>query len=177
MPSGKTHSKLNLAVAVAGGIAFGYATSPVGGGILAASAIASDLFLSPDLDQEVSDAMRRWGSLRPIWWWYKKLAHRSPLSHWPGLADAIRLAYLGLILSGLWLVIGSFAEGFTAALLDLFRAGKWGSEIIISRPDIGLPIFAGLSLATAQHCLADLITSEAKGAIKDWAPKTKRRKK
>jgi uncharacterized metal-binding protein len=52
------------------------------------------LMLSPDLDTR-SNCTRRWGSLRLLWWPYRRcLSHRSVVSHSPLLGSAGRLAYL-----------------------------------------------------------------------------------
>jgi uncharacterized metal-binding protein len=57
------------------------------------------LLLSPDLDTH-SNATRRWGILKLLWWPYRRvLSHRSLLSHSPLLGSSLRLAYLaGVVL-------------------------------------------------------------------------------
>jgi uncharacterized metal-binding protein len=57
------------------------------------------LLLSPDLDTR-SNATRRWGVLKLLWWPYRRaLSHRSLFSHSPLLGSSLRLAYLaGIVL-------------------------------------------------------------------------------
>jgi uncharacterized metal-binding protein len=57
------------------------------------------LLLSPDLDTR-SNATRRWGVLKLLWWPYRRvLSHRSLFSHSPLLGSSLRLAYLaGVVL-------------------------------------------------------------------------------
>ena len=57
------------------------------------------LLLSPDLDTR-SNATRRWGVLKLLWWPYRRtLSHRSLFSHSPLLGSSLRLAYLaGMVL-------------------------------------------------------------------------------
>jgi uncharacterized metal-binding protein len=74
-------------------------------GIIAASAhLLGGLYLSPDLDLR-SAPYKRWGWLRWIWIPYQRfIPHRSPLSHAPVIGSLIRLAYLSLWLSALWVI-------------------------------------------------------------------------
>ena len=176
MPSGVRHTQINLALALTGGAALAYAYSPAAGCVLAGSAILGDLFGSPDLDQECSDALRRWWYVRWIWRPYSHLRHRSPLSHGPILADAIRLVYLAAVLSVAWLVVGSFWQGPSRAVVNLFWAGDWIAGFLAAHSTLSLAAFGGLVLATTQHCVADWAVSEAKGAIKDWSPPKRKRK-
>lgn len=68
------------------------------------SFLAGGLLLSPDLDTR-SNATRRWGPLRLLWWPYRRLlSHRSLVSHTPLLGTAGRLLYLALLLAGLCLI-------------------------------------------------------------------------
>jgi uncharacterized metal-binding protein len=63
-------------------------------------------WLSPDLDIK-SRPFLRWGILRFIWLPYQRfIPHRSPLSHAPVLGSVIRLLYLVVFLSPLWLFPG-----------------------------------------------------------------------
>lgn len=61
-------------------------------------------FIEPDLDQlsltiSEGDMMRKFGCIGMFWvmYWFPYsffIPHRSPVSHMPGLSDAIRMAYL-----------------------------------------------------------------------------------
>ena len=64
-------------------------------GLIAATAfVVGGLWLSPDLDTH-SNALRRWGPLRFIWWPYRRLLpHRSVWSHGPVVGTAVRLCVL-----------------------------------------------------------------------------------
>lgn len=177
MPSGNGHSKLNLLIAMTGGAMTGFAVSAECGAILAGAAIVSDAFLSPDLDQSFSNARRRWWILKGIWQCYSRLDHRSPLSHWPVLSDALRLGYLAAIAGAALFVTGSFWMGAQRSLINVFSVAEVVELWIRSHPEQSLAAFGGLSLATAQHAISDWAVSEAKGAIKDWTPKKRKRKR
>ena len=73
----------------------------VGVAVGAGSFLAGGLLLSPDLDTR-SNATRRWGPLRVLWWPYRRwLSHRSLVSHTPLIGTAGRLLYLMvLVLAG-----------------------------------------------------------------------------
>jgi len=59
--------------------------------------LVGGLLLSPDLDTR-SNATRRWGALKVLWWPYRRaLSHRSLLSHSPLLGSGLRLAYLAVM--------------------------------------------------------------------------------
>ena len=104
MASGKNHDRSILFATPIIGI-IGVSQSLELGIIAASAHLLGGLYLSPDLDL-VSRPYKRWGWLRWIWIPYQKfIPHRSPLSHAPVLGSVIRLAYLSLWLSALWVVI------------------------------------------------------------------------
>lgn len=175
MPSGVRHTQINLALALTGGVAVTAFFSTECGVILAGAAIVSDGLLSPDLDQEYSNAMRRWWILRPIWRWYTRLPHRSIFSHMPVLSDALRLAYLAAVIGGIIFAVGAFWLGVVKSIINVLELAEMVELWIRDHPQQSLSAFAGLSLATAQHCVADIVVSEAKGAIKDWVPKKRKK--
>lgn len=102
MPSGNVHTSATIALGVGLGVAAyyqGWPLIPIVGGTLAG------LILTPDLDVEggsISNhhVKKSAGCLvaliwRVFWWPYSRLIpHRSPLSHFPIIGTAIRLAYL-----------------------------------------------------------------------------------
>jgi uncharacterized metal-binding protein len=103
MASGKNHDRSILFATPIIGI-IGVSQSLELGIIAASAHLLGGLYLSPDLDL-VSRPYKRWGWLRWIWIPYQKcIPHRSPLSHAPVLGSLIRLAYLSLWLSALWII-------------------------------------------------------------------------
>jgi uncharacterized metal-binding protein len=103
MASGKNHDRSILfTTPIIGIIGVSYSLEL---GIVAASAhLLGGLYLSPDLDL-VSRPYKRWGWLRWIWIPYQKfIPHRSPLSHAPVIGSLIRLGYLAIWLSCLWVI-------------------------------------------------------------------------
>ena len=112
MPSGIVHAKMSLLLAVpCAGMALGAgsAMAPREAVLHAASAAlgcVAGIFLTPDLDQEGLSSSESWvikatlglGFLWVMLWYpYARLCkHRAPISHWPLLGTAGRLAYLGL---------------------------------------------------------------------------------
>ncbi|HEY9607663.1 MAG TPA: metal-binding protein [Allocoleopsis sp.] len=103
MASGKNHDRSILfatpIVLAVGSYQFGLEV----GVIAAASHFLGGYWLSPDLDIK-SAPFLRWGVLRFIWLPYqKKIPHRHWLSHSPVIGSTIRLLYLGVCLSPLWL--------------------------------------------------------------------------
>ena len=64
-------------------------TGAISGGL---GFLIGGLLLSPDLDTR-SNATRRWGVLKLLWWPYRRtLSHRSLFSHSPLLGSGLRLA-------------------------------------------------------------------------------------
>lgn len=80
------------------------------GVIAAASHFLGGYWLSPDLDIK-SAPFLRWGVLRFIWLPYQRfILHRSPLSHAPVLGSVIRLLYLAVCLSPVWLALPELSQ-------------------------------------------------------------------
>ena len=112
MPSGVVHAQASLFLAFPA-CALAYGTSahlPPQDAMFHAGAAAlgclAGIPLSPDLDQEGLSTTEHWiikmtlglGFLWTMLWYpYARLCkHRSPLSHWPILGTAGRLAYIGI---------------------------------------------------------------------------------
>ena len=94
MASGRSHDRTTWALALPFGLLWWPWLGLGGLTAVAAAFLAGGLLLSPDLDTR-SNATRRWGPLRLLWWPYRRLLrHRSLLSHSPLLGSAGRLAYL-----------------------------------------------------------------------------------
>jgi uncharacterized metal-binding protein len=97
MATGRNHDRATGQLALPFGLLWWPWLGP--GTALAAglSFLLGGLWLSPDLDTR-SNATRRWGPLRVLWWPYRRLLrHRSLLSHGPLLGSAGRLLYLGAL--------------------------------------------------------------------------------
>ncbi len=156
MPSGKVHA---LATVAAGGISgpalVFLAGLPIIQAVTFAAGCLAGLVLTPDLDVQhnvhADRVMRQsggtllgivWGTL---WWPYARLIpHRSPLSHWPILGTALRLAYLLAVPALLW----------------------WGVNQIYPLPRLSRPhltplwwwALGGLVLVDALHAVMDWIS-------------------
>jgi uncharacterized metal-binding protein len=95
--SGRAHDRATWLLALPFGLLWAPALGPAGIGCAGLGFLLGGLLLSPDLDTH-SNATRRWGPLRLLWWPYRRgLAHRSLLSHSPLLGTAGRLAYLAFL--------------------------------------------------------------------------------
>ncbi|WP_411868742.1 DUF2227 family putative metal-binding protein [Vulcanococcus limneticus] len=125
MASGRSHDRTTWALALPFGLLW-WPWLGLGGLTAAAGAfLAGGLLLSPDLDTR-SNATRRWGPLRLLWWPYRRLLrHRSLLSHSPLLGSAVRLAYLAVAALALCLLLqplgGPPPQRLAAAAQGLWR--------------------------------------------------------
>lgn len=63
----------------------------------------SILFFTPDLDTD-SIVIHRWRHLSIIWWLFRKLNKHRGLIHTPILGTILKLCYLLLIFSPIWLL-------------------------------------------------------------------------
>jgi len=90
--------------------------------ITTASCLAGGLWLSPDLDTR-SNALRRWGPLRFLWWPYRRLIpHRSLWSHGPVLGTSVRLGVLLTWCLIITMAVPALSPGMLlAALQQLMR--------------------------------------------------------
>lgn len=97
MASGHAHDRATWQLALPVGLLFAPGLGLAGAVSAATGFLVGGLLLSPDLDTR-SNATRRWGPLRLLWWPYRRgLPHRSLLSHSPLLGTAGRLAYLAAL--------------------------------------------------------------------------------
>lgn len=115
MPSGIVHAKTTFFLALpCAALAYGASAtlSPREAyinAVVAAAGCLAGIALTPDLDQEGLSTSEYWlikwtlglGFLWTMLWYpYARLCkHRSPISHWPLLGTAGRLAYLGLFVA------------------------------------------------------------------------------
>jgi uncharacterized metal-binding protein len=114
MASGKVHAIASLGLAApVGMLAMEQCGARVG--LAAAMGCAAGVFLSPDLDlagRTVSESLL-W-KLHPLiglpfqafWLPYGLLFKHRGISHWPIVGTATRLAYIALVVAGMWFVVG-----------------------------------------------------------------------
>jgi uncharacterized metal-binding protein len=105
MASGKNHDRsilLTTPIILAAAITSGHGEV---GLIATASYYISGMYLSPDLDL-ISRPYKRWGFLRWLWLPYQRLIprHRHWLSHGPVIGSIVRLLYLAVLVSPLWVL-------------------------------------------------------------------------
>lgn len=104
MASGRAHDRATWLLCLPFGALWWPWLGPSGLATAALAFLLGGLLLSPDLDTG-SNATRRWGLLKLLWWPYRRLlSHRSLLSHSPVIGTTGRLLYLGLVLLGLCLI-------------------------------------------------------------------------
>lgn len=137
MPSGRTHSIVNACLIPLWSVPLGFV---FGWDVCIAAALGmlfGDLLFSPDLDHQVgSQAYKLWGIFRWIWIPYQAIfRHRSPFTHCPIIATAIRLVYIGII---------PFLVGI---YLDYdYRMIDWR---------LAASALAGLEMSNTLHCILD----------------------
>ncbi|KAF0654883.1 metal-binding protein [Cyanobium sp. Copco_Reservoir_LC18] len=149
MASGRRHDRATGWLALPFGLLWGPALGPAGVAVASGAFLLGGLWLSPDLDTR-SNATRRWGPLRLLWWPYRRLlSHRSLLSHSPLLGTGLRLLWLAalvLMACAALQPLGAPAPG------ELLRLGGvlWGSQ----RPLL-LAALVGLEASSWLHLLQD----------------------
>ena len=149
LASGRSHDRATWALALPFG-ALWWPWLGLSGAVLAASCfLAGGLLLSPDLDTR-SNATRRWGPLRALWWPYRRgLSHRSLLSHTPLIGTAGRLLYLGLVVLALCLL----GQPLGAPTPDQLLSGlQW---LWHSQQPLLLAAAAGLEASAWLHLIKD----------------------
>lgn len=161
MPSGKTHTAVELTLGPALGAAYYVALRPgtVELAVFAGAYLFSSLLLSPDLDLHKNAARRRWGPLGFLWAPYSKVFKHRGLSHSLVLGPLTRLVYLGLVFGA---VIGGLrALGFALPeklpfLLD---------------PRVLLALGIGLYLPNVLHVLLDRLVSAVRPRPRSRPPR------
>ena len=145
MASGQVHDRITLVVSAPIGIATAVLWGADAGLISAAACLIGGFWLSPDLDTH-SNALRRWGPLRGLWWPYRHLIpHRSLWSHGPLIGTALRLLWL---LS--WWVVLSLLIGWptNAGLPPLI---SWLKQ----QPHQAIALAIGLEASAWLHLILD----------------------
>lgn len=171
MASGRAHDRVTWLLCLPFG-ALWWPWLGLSGLVTAAVAFAlGGLLLSPDLDTR-SNATRRWGPLRLLWWPYRRLlSHRSLLSHTPVLGTAGRLLYLGLVLLGLCLLARPLGA----------PAPSWlwlqGQELWRQHPTLLLAALAGLEASAWLHLIqdGDPVPRAPRLLRHGWRPRRRRR--
>jgi uncharacterized metal-binding protein len=125
--SGRSHDRATWALALPFG-ALWWPWLGLGGVAVAAMAfLLGGLLLSPDLDTR-SNATRRWGPLKLLWWPYRKLlSHRSLFSHTPLIGSAGRLLYLAALGLALCLLTRPLGAPSPQRLLTIAE-GLWSQQ-------------------------------------------------
>ena len=145
MASGRAHDRATLIAGAPIGMAAAVLWGADAGFIAAAGCLIGGLWLSPDLDTH-SNALRRWGPLRGLWWPYRHLIpHRSLWSHGPLIGTALRLLWL---LS--WWVVVSLLIGWptNAGLPTLV---SWLNQ----QPQQAIALGIGLEASAWLHLILD----------------------
>ncbi|WIY61099.1 metal-binding protein [Bacillus arachidis] len=164
MPSGKTHTKINLLslpivlfMLVSYGLTnFDFLLT------FAIGFLIGTFFLTPDLDIH-SSAYNKWGLLRIFWYPYQcVMPHRSFLTHTLVIGDLIRILYMLLVFSPFLYILNK-------TVLD-------GRLLEIAKEyDVALTTFViGVIAASALHIIADRLNTRRKKLIR--RKKRKRRR-
>jgi len=149
MASGRRHDRATRWLALPFGLLWWPALGPAGVAVATGAFLLGGLWLSPDLDTH-SNATRRWGPLRLLWWPYRRLlSHRSLLSHSPLLGTSLRLLWLAALVLLACAALGPLGAPLPAEVLERGRE-LWGSQ----RPLL-LAAFVGLEASSWLHLLQD----------------------
>lgn len=164
MPSGKTHTKINLVslpiilfmLVFYGLTNFDFLLT------FAIGFLIGTYFLTPDLDIH-SAAYRKWGLLRIFWYPYRiVMPHRSPFTHTIIIGDLIRLLYMLLVFSPFLYVLNkTVLEGKLAEIAKVH-------EVEIST------FVLGIIVASALHIVADGVNTRRKKMMRRKRRKRRR---
>ena len=149
MASGRSHDRATRWLALPFALLWWPGLGPMGVAVAAGAFLVGGLWLSPDLDTR-SNATRRWGPMRLLWWPYRRLlSHRSLLSHSPLLGTSLRLLWLALVV----LAAGAaLAPPGAPAPPDLLQRGL---ELWRAQRPLLLTAFVGLEVSSWLHLLQD----------------------
>ncbi len=152
MAEGRIHNRVSIIASVPTGILVGLRNPIEGIGAFLGCLLGT--ILTPDLDQ-IGFSANEWGLVKTlgplgfiwaaIWWLYTLIPHRSPLSHWPVLGTAIRIAYSVAVLIIIWIIVGRPVLVMPAWGWVLLR-GAW----------------IGLLVSDTGHFLLDLLPKKGK---------------
>ncbi|MBD2549221.1 metal-binding protein [Microcystis elabens FACHB-917] len=149
MASGRRHDRATRWLALPFGLLWWPGLGPAGVAVATGAFLLGGLWLSPDLDTR-SNATRRWGPLRLLWWPYRRLlSHRSLLSHSPLLGTGLRLLWLAVLVVAACAALQPLGAPAPGELLQ--RGGElWGSH----RPLL-IAAVVGLEASSWLHLLQD----------------------
>ena len=149
MASGQEHDKATKQWVVPFAWSVGLLIDTRSGVISGIAFLLGGLWLSPDLDTH-SNALKRWGMLKILWWPYQKIIrHRSIFSHGPFIGTIIRISYL--------IIIGNFIL-YLASILglsDAFMTMDLLQKIIQTNQKNLLVAFLGLEASAWLHVIKD----------------------
>jgi len=149
MASGRSHDRATGLLALPFGLLWWPLLGAMGTMVAAAAFLIGGLWLSPDLDTR-SNATRRWGPLRLLWWPYRRwLPHRSIFSHSPVLGTAGRLFYLGLLVMFTSLLLMPYGSPGPDQLINALQQ-HW-----VDRKDLVVTALVGLEMSSWLHLLQD----------------------
>lgn len=164
MPSGKTHTRIDLfmlVLLIAGAVYFREALwGIVGrdelaecGAVFVAAYLFGSFLLSPDMDLNTSNPMKNWGMLRLLWRPYASAFKHRGISHLPIVGTLTRVLYLLLVIYAVCAVCN--------ALFDLGWQMAWHDLERIDRKWL-LCALCGLCLPDIFHVLADHVFKNAR---------------
>jgi uncharacterized metal-binding protein len=149
MASGRSHDRATGLLALPFGLLWWPLLGVMGTVVASGAFLIGGLWLSPDLDTR-SNATRRWGPLRLLWWPYRRLLpHRSILSHSPVLGTAGRLLYMGVLVMFISLLLMPYGSPGPDQLINALQQ-NWLNQ----RPLI-VAALAGLEMSSWLHLLQD----------------------
>ena len=149
MASGRSHDRATGLLALPFGLLWWPLLGPPGTVVAAAAFLIGGLWLSPDLDTR-SNATRRWGPLRLLWWPYRRwLPHRSLLSHSPVLGTAGRLLYLTVLVMVISLLLMPYGSPGPDQLMNALQQHWVDSKTLV------VAALAGLEMSSWLHLLQD----------------------
>lgn len=149
MASGRSHDRGTWILALPFGALWWPWLGMAGVAVASVSFLIGGLLLSPDLDTR-SNATRRWGPLKWLWWPYRRfLSHRSLISHTPVIGTAGRLLYLSVLLLLLCLIGRPLGTPAPDRLLQGLQT-LW-----LDQPALLITALAGVEASSWLHLIQD----------------------
>ena len=157
MPSGKTHTRIDLFLLVIlllaaayfwGGLVgfFGRDEMAEYSIVFVVAYLFGTFLLSPDMDLNTSDPMKNWGVLRLLWRPYAQVFKHRGLSHMPIVGTLTRVFYIFIVVYVLFAVANAFFDlGWKMSVDDLKEIDRYAVVWAL----------AGLCLPDIFHIVAD----------------------
>lgn len=164
MPSGKTHTRIDLflLVTILGPAwyfwpsfvkAFGRDEMAEYGVVFIVAYLFGTFLLSPDMDLNTSDPMKNWGVLRLLWRPYARVFKHRGLSHMPIVGTLTRVVYILIVVYALSAVANAFFDlGWKMSVDDFVKIDR--NAIVVG--------LVGLCLPDLFHILADRLFKNAR---------------